>query len=48
MLYVFGIKEEEDSVKTSLDHFRKAIFLLKEKSPDAQVFVLIHKIDLVP
>ena len=47
MLYVFDIDEQEEKVKESLDHFVQALQALNKYSPDADVFVLIHKIDLI-
>ena len=47
MLYVFDIDEQEEKFKESLDHFGQALQALNKYSPDADVFVLIHKIDLI-
>jgi len=45
LIYVFDI--ESSSTETDFDHFRGVLEAIEENSPDARIFVLIHKMDLV-
>ena len=45
LIYVFDI-ESEDPEK-DFDHFSGVLEAIEENSPDARIFVLVHKMDLV-
>ena len=45
LIYVFDI--ESDSPEKDFDHFCVVLEAMEENSPDARIFVLIHKMDLV-
>jgi Ras-related GTP-binding protein A/B len=45
LIYVFDI--ESDSPEKDFDHFCGVLEAMEENSPDARIFVLIHKMDLV-
>lgn len=45
LIYVFDI--ESDTPEKDFDHFSGVLEAIEENSPDARVFVLIHKMDLV-
>ena len=45
LIYVFDI--ESDDPEKDFDHFRGVLEAIEENSPDARVFVLVHKMDLV-
>ena len=45
LIYVFDI--ESDSPEKDFDHFCGVLEALEENSPDARIFVLVHKMDLV-
>jgi len=46
MIFVFDIKSE--NVQQELEDYCKAIELLAQYSRDAKLFVLLHKMDLIP
>lgn len=46
LIYVFDIESRE--MEKDLNHFDGCIEAIEQNSNDAQVFVLIHKMDLVP
>ena len=45
LIYVFDI--ESDCPEKDFDHFAGVLEALEENSPDARIFVLVHKMDLV-
>lgn len=45
LIYVFDI--ESESPEKDFDHFEEVLTAITENSPDARVFVLVHKMDLV-
>ena len=45
LIYVFDI--ESNSTDIDFEHFRGVLQAIEENSPDARIFVLIHKMDLV-
>jgi Ras-related GTP-binding protein A/B len=45
LIYVFDI--ESETPEKDFDHFSGVLQAIEENSPDARVFVLIHKMDLV-
>ena len=45
LIYVFDI--ESESPEKDFDHFTGVLEAIEENSPDAHVFVLVHKMDLV-
>lgn len=45
LIYVFDI--ESDSPEKDFDHFVGVLEAIEENSPDARLFVLVHKMDLV-
>lgn len=45
LIYVFDI--ESDSPEKDFDHFCGVLEAIEENSPDARIFVLVHKMDLV-
>jgi len=45
LIYVFDI--ESDSPEKDFDHFAGVLEAIEENSPDARIFVLVHKMDLV-
>jgi len=45
LIYVFDI--ESESPEKDFDHFCGVLEAIEENSPDARVFVLVHKMDLV-
>lgn len=45
LIYVFDI--ESDQPKKDFDHFCGVLEAIEENSPDARVFILVHKMDLV-
>lgn len=45
LIYVFDI--ESNSTENDFDHFRGVLEAIEENSPDARIFVLIHKMDLL-
>ena len=45
LIYVFDI--ESDMPEKDFDHFSGVLEAIEENSPDARVFVLVHKMDLV-
>ena len=45
MIYVFDVESREMS--KDLDYYRDCLDGLKQHSPDARVFLLVHKMDLV-
>ena len=45
LIYVFDI--ESNSTEIDFEHFRGVLQAIEENSPDARIFVLIHKMDLV-
>lgn len=45
LIYVFDI--ESNSTENDFDHFRGVLEAIEENSPDARIFCLIHKMDLV-
>ena len=45
LIYVFDI--ESDCARKDFEHFEGVLEAIEENSPDARIFVLIHKMDLV-
>lgn len=45
LIYVFDI--ESESPEKDFDHFCGVLEAIEENSPDARIFVLVHKMDLV-
>lgn len=45
LIYVFDI--ESDTPEKDFDHFAGVLEAIEENSPDARIFVLVHKMDLV-
>ncbi|GMI22633.1 hypothetical protein TeGR_g523, partial [Tetraparma gracilis] len=45
LIYVFDI--ESDNPEKDFDHFSGVLEAIEENSPDARIFVLVHKMDLV-
>jgi Ras-related GTP-binding protein A/B len=45
LIYVFDI--ESDNPEKDFDHFCGVLEAIEENSPDARIFVLVHKMDLV-
>jgi len=45
LIYVFDI--ESDEPEKDFDHFAGVLEAIEENSPDARIFVLVHKMDLV-
>lgn len=45
LIYVFDI--ESENPEKDFDHFCEVLEALEENSPDARIFVLVHKMDLV-
>jgi Ras-related GTP-binding protein A/B len=45
LIYVFDI--ESDQPEKDFDHFAGVLEAIEENSPDARIFVLVHKMDLV-
>jgi len=45
LIYVFDI--ESDNPEKDFDHFAGVLEAMEENSPDARIFVLVHKMDLV-
>jgi Ras-related GTP-binding protein A/B len=45
LIYVFDI--ESESPESDFDHFCGVLQAIEESSPDARIFVLVHKMDLV-
>ena len=45
MIYVFDI--ESDQPEKDFDHFCGVLEAIEENSPDARIFILVHKMDLV-
>ena len=45
LIYVFDI--ESESPEEDFDHFARVLTAIQENSPDARIFVLVHKMDLV-
>lgn len=45
LIYVFDI--ESDTAEKDFDHFCGVLEAIEENSPDARIFVLVHKMDLV-
>lgn len=45
LIYVFDI--ESDNPEKDFDHFAGVLEAIEENSPDARIFVLVHKMDLV-
>jgi Ras-related GTP-binding protein A/B len=45
LIYVFDI--ESESPEKDFNHFEEVLTAITENSPDARVFVLVHKMDLV-
>ncbi|CAJ1936543.1 unnamed protein product [Cylindrotheca closterium] len=45
LIYVFDI--ESDSPEKDFDHFSGVLEAIEENSPDARIFILVHKMDLV-
>eukprot|EP01029_Cantina_marsupialis_P006714 TRINITY_DN17408_c0_g2_i1.p1 TRINITY_DN17408_c0_g2~~TRINITY_DN17408_c0_g2_i1.p1 ORF type:complete len:303 (+),score=73.84 TRINITY_DN17408_c0_g2_i1:111-1019(+) len=46
LIYVFSIGSQ--GVKKDFQYFRSCLEALREHSPDASVFCLVHKLDLIP
>lgn len=46
LIYVFDIESRE--IEKDMNHFDGSLEAIEQNSPDANVFVLIHKMDLVP
>jgi len=46
LIFVFDVKSVE--VDTDIETYQNCIANMREYSPDAQIFVLIHKMDLIP
>lgn len=47
LIYVFDIEEEEKEYAESIGYFKKTMFNLAEYSPQANLFILIHKMDKI-
>ena len=45
LIYVFDI--ESESPEKDFDHFSGVLEAIEENSPDARIFILVHKMDLV-
>lgn len=46
LIFVFDVESTE--VKKDVQYFKDAMEALQEHSPDAKIFILIHKMDLLP
>mmetsp|Transcript_34467 Transcript_34467/g.84468 ORF Transcript_34467/g.84468 Transcript_34467/m.84468 type:complete len:244 (-) Transcript_34467:447-1178(-) len=46
MIYVFDVESQDN--QRDLDYFRLCVESIAARSPDAKVFCLVHKMDLVP
>ena len=46
LIYVFDIESAEE--QKDMEHFDGCLDAIKQNSKDASIFVLIHKMDLVP
>tara|TARA_R110002050_G_scaffold76668_2_gene164018 strand:+ start:541 stop:822 length:282 start_codon:yes stop_codon:yes gene_type:complete len=46
LIYVFDVESNE--YKKDMQFYRDAMEALQEHSPEAKIFVLIHKMDLLP
>lgn len=46
LIYVFDIESKE--VDKDMQYYQYCLEALKQNSPDAKIFCLIHKMDLIP
>ena len=48
LIYVIDINNKNEKYESDLLNYSKSVQILRELSPKAKVFVLLHKIDMVP
>lgn len=47
LIYVFNIKSRDEELKKDYEYYQTCLSAIHENSPSAQVFCLLHKIDLL-
>ena len=48
LIYVFEVTSKEEEAKKEMDYYINCLKALEELSQNANIFCLIHKMDLIP
>jgi len=47
LIYVFDVESKEEEMVKAFENYQMCLNALSENSPDAKIFCLVHKIDLI-